>query len=233
MIIPAYNEAASIGQVVAEVRAAGPYDPVVVDDGSTDDTARIARHAGARVLRLPTNLGIGGAVQTGLRYARAAGYPVAVQVDGDGQHDPAEIPRLLAALQAAAADLAVGSRFLGVGDYRPPLARSLGIRFFRRLLRPILGREIRDTTSGFRAFGPRAIQLFADGYPVDYPEVEALVLAHRAGLRIVEVPVRMRPRQAGRSSITPVRAAFYMAKVSLAVAFDLLQPAPGRRDLGA
>lgn len=225
VIIPAYNEAATVERVVEAVRAAGPFDPVVVDDGSTDATPRVARRAGARVLPLPTNLGIGGAVQTGLRYARDTGYAVAVQVDADGQHDPCDIPALLAAVEEAGADLAVGSRFLGVGDYRPPLARALGMRFFRGLVR-LWVRDIRDTTSGFRAFSRRAIELFARVYPIDYPEVEALVIAHRAGLRIVEVPVAMRARQAGRSSITPLRSVFYGVKVSLAIGLDLVGPRP-------
>lgn len=226
VVIPAYNEEPTVGDVVRQVLEAGPYDPLVVDDGSRDGTARAARAAGARVLSLPTNLGIGGAVQTGLRYARAMGYPVAVQVDADGQHDPAEIGRLVAALEAGGWDVAVGSRFLGRGDYRPPPMRAAGMAVFRRLVNWAVGQDIRDTTSGFRAFSRRAIELFAACYPVDYPEVEALVLAHRSGLRVTEVPVRMRPRQAGRSSITPLRSAFYMAKVSLAIAFHLLHRPP-------
>jgi glycosyltransferase involved in cell wall biosynthesis len=221
--VPAYNEETSIGEVVVDLRALSSVDVVVIDDGSTDRTAERALAAGARVVSMPFNVGIGGAVQTGYLVARDGGYDVAVQVDGDGQHPARELPRLTAALAAEDADLVVGSRFLGPPGYRAPLSRRVGIRFFAKIVSRLLGVCITDTTSGFRAAGPRAIRLFAEAYPHDYPEVEAVVVAARAGLKVVEVPVTMRERQGGRSSITPMRSAYYIVKVLLAVLMEMLR----------
>jgi glycosyltransferase involved in cell wall biosynthesis len=221
--VPAFNEEASIAEVVVDLRALSGVDVVVIDDGSTDETADRALAAGARVVSLPFNVGIGGAVQTGYLVALEDGYEVAVQVDGDGQHPARELPRLTAALAGEDADLVVGSRFLAPTPYRAPLPRRVGIRFFARIVSRLLGVRITDTTSGFRAAGPRAIRLFAEAYPHDYPEVEAVVVAARAGLCVVEVPVTMRERQGGRSSITPVRSAYYIVKVLLAVLMEMLR----------
>ena len=223
-IVPAFNEAACVGRVIEEIRAAdGEMEIVVVDDGSTDGTAAVARAQGAHVVRLPFNLGIGGAVQTGYRYALKHGFDLAVQVDGDGQHDAGEIAALVAPVLAGKADLAVGSRFAGAGDYRAPLARGLGIRLFARTISLIVGQRVTDTTSGFRAANRRAIALFAEDYPHDYPEVETTVMVVRERLRLVEVPVRMRERAAGRSSITAGRSVYYMAKVSVALFVGLFR----------
>jgi hypothetical protein len=218
-VVPAYNEEAAIAGVVAGIRAVVPAaDVVVVDDASTDATAAAAASAGAVVLRLPYNLGIGGAVQTGFRYARDRGYETAVRLDGDGQHDPAELPRLLAALEAEAVDIVTGSRFVdGSGDYRPPLARRIGITWFAWLVSRLTRRRVTDTTSGFQALNRRGIELFAEDYPSDYPEVEASLLVARRRLRLVEVQVRMLEREHGRSSITFVRSVYYMLKVTLAL----------------
>jgi glycosyltransferase involved in cell wall biosynthesis len=221
--VPAYNEAASVAEVVAELRALPDVDVVVIDDGSTDRTAERALTAGARVVSLPFNLGIGGAVQTGYLVALEGGYEVAVQVDGDGQHPARELPRLAAAVASEGADLVVGSRFLLPTPYRAPFTRRVGMRFFARVVSRLLGVRITDTTSGFRAAGPHAIRLFAEAYPHDYPEVEAVVVAARTGLKVVEIPVAMRERRGGRSSITPIRSAYYVVKVLLAVLMEMVR----------
>ncbi len=226
-IVPAYNEAGSIGAVVAEIRAADPeLEVVVVDDGSTDATAEIAMGAGATVLCLPYNLGIGAAVQTGLQYADDNEFDLAVQIDGDGQHDARELAQLLAPIVSGEADIAVGSRFAGARFYRPSVARRIGIALFAGLVSLIVRQRVTDTTSGFRAMNRRGIRLFAADYPHDYPEVEATVLVFRHRLRMVEVPVTMRQRETGRSSITVFRSLYYMGKVSLALFVGLLRPRP-------
>jgi len=223
-MIPAYNEAESIAQVVAEARAYVPEaDVLVISDGSLDGTADAARAAGADVVELPQNLGIGGAVQTGYRYAARRGYRAAVQVDGDGQHDVRELRPLLAAVLSGEVDLAVGSRYLEDRGYRGAGIRRAGSWLLSEWVRLLTGRRIHDPTSGFRAAGPRAIELFAHEYPVDYPEVETLVLLSRRGLSIREYPVRMRSRLAGRSSITPLRSVQYMLQVGLAVLIQRLR----------
>lgn len=223
-IVPAYNEQASVAGVVREIRAVDPdVDIVVVDDGSSDRTAALARRAGAVVLQLPYNLGIGGAMQAGYKYALEHGFDVAVQVDGDGQHDPTEIPRLLGPLLDGRADMVVGSRFLDENGYRATIGRMLGIRLFARLVSLIVRQRVTDTTSGFRAVNRHGIALFARDYPNDYPEVESTVLVFRHRLRRVEVPVRMRERWAGQSSITALGSVYYVLKVTLALLVDLFR----------
>jgi glycosyltransferase involved in cell wall biosynthesis len=218
-VVPAYDEEAAIAAVVGEIRAFDPaIDVVVVDDGSNDATAEAAIAAGAAVVRLPFNLGIGGAVQTGFRYALERGYDVAVRLDGDGQHDAAELGKLLEPLERGEADVVTGSRFRDVADsYRPPLGRRLGITWFAKLVSLLSGQQVTDTTSGFQALNRRAIALFARDYPSDYPEVEATVLLLKHRLRLVEVPVTMREREHGSSSITVVRSVYYAFKVTLAL----------------
>lgn len=208
-----------MGRVVDELRAFDrSLDIVVIDDGSTDSTADRAAAAGAAVVRLPFNLGIGGAVQTGFKYALEHGYDTVIRLDGDGQHDPTQIPFLLAPLDRDEADVIVGSRFAnGDGEYRPPFARRAGIRWFARLVSALTGQKLTDTTSGFQAVNARAIRLFAADYPHDYPEVEAAVMVVRHRLRILEVPARMRGRETGRSSITALRSLYYAIKVTLAL----------------
>jgi glycosyltransferase involved in cell wall biosynthesis len=221
--VPAFNERAAIASVVADLRALSWVDIVVIDDGSGDGTAAEAVRAGARVITLPFNLGIGTAVQTGYLIAQDAGYEVAIQVDGDGQHPPSEIPALVAALRDGEADLVIGSRFLVPGAFRSTRGRRLGIVVLARLVSLAVRHPLTDTTSGFRAAGPRAISLFAAAYPHDYPEVESVVVAHRAGLRIREIPIQMHERRAGRSSITPIRSGYYMIKVIMAIGMVLLR----------
>lgn len=224
-IVPARNEEGAVGGVVAEIRAFDPQlDVVVVDDGSTDRTAETAAAAGAFVVRLPFNLGIGAAVQTGFKFALERGYELAVRLDGDGQHDPAELPKLLEVLDRDVADVVVGSRFVdGVGDHRGPKARRIGIVFFARLVSALTRQRVTDTTSGFQALNRRGIAIFAADYPHDYPEVEATVMVHKHRLRLVEVQVRMRERETGESSITVLRSIYYMFKVTLALLVGMLR----------
>jgi glycosyltransferase involved in cell wall biosynthesis len=218
-IVPALNEELTVTTVIDELRAFDPgLDVVVVDDGSVDRTAAVAAAKGARVLRLPFNLGIGGAVQTGFRYAFEHGYDIAVRVDGDGQHDPAQLGRILAPVLRGDVDVAVGSRFADDTDgYRSSLTRRLGIRVLAWVVSRIVGQRVTDTTSGFQALNRHGIALFARDYPHDYPEVEATVMAVRHRLRLCEVPVSMRERGGGRSSITTLRSIYYMVKVLLAI----------------
>jgi glycosyltransferase involved in cell wall biosynthesis len=191
-------------------------DIVVVDDRSTDDTTDRVRACGAGLLRLPFNLGIGGAVQTGFRYARRCGYRYAFQFDGDGQHPADEVARLLGPLRADEADVVIGSRFLEKKGFQSTALRRIGIHLFQGLSRVTSAHRISDTTSGFRAYNARAFSFLADNYPSDYPEVEAITLLSRRGFRIVEVPVAMRERQGGVSSISTPRSLYYLVKVSLA-----------------
>ena len=223
-IVPAFNEAACIGHVIDEIAALEHgFEVLVVDDGSRDATATVARAHGARVVSLPFNLGIGAAVQTGYRYADEHGFDLAVQVDGDGQHDARDLAALIAPVVAGDADLTVGSRFAGAGSYRTPFLRRLGIRLFARTISVLVGQRVTDTTSGFRAANRRAIALFAADYPSDYPEVEATVMVVKERLRLVEIPVSMRDRAAGRSSITAARSVYYMVKVLLALFVGLFR----------
>jgi glycosyltransferase involved in cell wall biosynthesis len=223
-IVPALNEEEAVRGVIDEIRAFDPgFDIVVVDDGSTDRTAGIAADAGAHVLRLPFNLGIGGAVQTGYRFAFERGYDIAVQVDGDGQHDPVQLPLILEPVLSGAADLCVGSRFASGSGYQSSFMRRLGIRLFAWVVSAVVGQKVTDTTSGFRAVNRRGIALFAADYPHDYPEVEATIMCVKHKLRLHEVPVEMRERAGGESSITALRSIYYMTKVLLAIFVGLFR----------
>jgi len=224
VIMPAYNEAESIGNIIPAVKKNLPSaDILVVNDGSKDATAAIARRLGALVTDLPYNMGIGAAMQTGYSYAALNNYDIAVQVDADGQHPPDQIPFLIQPIMEQKADMAIGSRFLGNGNYRPSLARNIGIRIFSMLLSAITSQRLTDTTSGFRAVNKGVIKFFAKNYPEDYPEVEAIVLLRKARFNIMEIPIRMKARTAGQSSITPLHAIYYMIKVLLAVFIDILK----------
>lgn len=227
-VVPAYNESGAIGKVIGEIHAFdASFDVIVVDDASTDDTAAVAEAHGATVLRLPFNVGIGGAVQTGFRYALAEGYETAVRLDGDGQHDASELPKLLDPLERGEADFVIGSRFVDRGgSYRPPFARRLGIRVFARLVSILGGQRVTDTTSGFVALDRVGIELFAHEYPHDYPEVETTLVALRSGLRLTQVQVDMRERETGSSSITFVRSLYYIVKVTLALLVASLRRYP-------
>jgi glycosyltransferase involved in cell wall biosynthesis len=223
VIIPAYREERSIGAVVRAVREGTGYDVVVVDDGSPDATGERAREAGAVVLTLPCNLGIGGAVQTGFLYAREKGYDALVRIDADGQHEAEDVRHVLAPILSGEADYCVGSRFLGAGDFRSSLPRRFGIGWFCTLLRIFTGYGVTDPTSGFFAMNGRVIDFFARHYPSDYPEADSFVLLHRLGARAVEVPVRMYERSEGKSSITAFRAVYYMVKVTLSLLINMLR----------
>jgi glycosyltransferase involved in cell wall biosynthesis len=224
-IVPALNEAETIGRVIGEIRAVDPaFDILVVDDGSDDGTAEIAEAVGARLVRLPFNLGIGGAVQTGYRYALSNGYDIAVQIDGDGQHDPSQLRAILEPLVAGEADIVIGSRFAGVGSYRASRLRRLGMRVFASIVSAIVRQPLTDTSSSFRALNRRSLSLFAADYPHGFLEtVEATVLAGKYHLRLKEVAVTMRERELGRSSLTIPRSLFYAAKVLVAVFVSLFR----------
>jgi glycosyltransferase involved in cell wall biosynthesis len=229
-IVPAYNESGSIARVVRELRAhASAFDVLVVDDGSTDRTSEEAREAGALVIRHPFNLGIGGAMQSGYAFAAENGYDVAVQVDGDGQHDPRHIADLLGHLSDNPdLDMVTGSRFLAEeGDgYRSSASRRMGIRIFARVISGITGQLVTDPTSGFRMTKRRGIELFAGDYPHDYPEVEAILMMHAHQLKSAELPVTMRSRSSGVSSINSTRSVYYMVKVLLAIFVGLFRARP-------
>jgi glycosyltransferase involved in cell wall biosynthesis len=227
VIIPAFNEEGSVGKVVEEVKTQLPgMDALVVNDGSSDLTSEIAQSKGAIVLDLPFNLGIGGAMQAGYKYAYEKGYDIAIQVDGDGQHDPREIPKLLRVLEEKKADVALGSRFIGDSEYKASVMRRLGILILSKAISMIVREKLTDPTSGFRAANRRAIQLFSVNYPQDYPEPEAMVLLHQCGLTMKEIPVKINQRYSGESSITKIRSIYYMVKVLLAIFVDCFKKRP-------
>lgn len=217
IIVPAFNEEDSLPNLLGELREiCSDYDVVVVDDASTDQTARVARSSGVTVLSLPANLGIGGAVQLGFKYAVRNGYDAVIQVDGDGQHNPAFIESVLAPVKSGRADCVIGSRYTKAGfdkDYQTPALRRLGMLFSTGLLYLVTGVMVTDTTSGLRALNFRAVEYFAKEYPVDHPEAEALLMLIKNGYRLMEVPVKMRGRGFGKSLFTFFRAAMYPIRV--------------------
>ncbi|EKD81272.1 MAG: glycosyl transferase [uncultured bacterium] len=227
IIVPCYNESASIKAVIDELaETAAEAEIVVINDGSSDSTFETAKMSGkATVIDLPINLGVGGAVQTGLKYAFKSSKDFAIKVDGDGQHDPAHIATLLQPLITDQADIVVGSRFLQENSgFKSTIWRRVGIRFFQFLCQSLTGQRITDPTSGFRAYNRHAIKFMANNYPsFDYPEPEEVILACKNNLRIVEVPVKMRNRQAGTSTISSSISVYYMLKVTLAMLFIYLR----------
>ena len=216
VIVPAYNEQDCIVETVRRIKETG-YDYVVVNDGSKDNTLKLCRENGINVHDLPQNLGIGGAVQAGHKYAQYYGYDIDVQVDGDGQHDPSFIPQLVKMIEDGA-DLAIGSRFVEETDgFQSTWLRRVGITWLSGLLKLLTGKIVTDPTSGFRASGHRAIELFCDSYPMDYPEPESIASALKRGLQVRECSVNMLERQGGKSSIGGFSSIYYMIKVSLAI----------------
>lgn len=229
VIIPAYNEESNLPFVLKDLEGfAG--DILVVNDGSKDATAEVARRSGAPCVSHPFNLGIGGSVQTGLKYARRNGYDYAIQFDGDGQHRADQIEKIVARIESGEADLVIGARTLPEG-YKCGFTRKIGSVIFCLLIRLLTGKRIADPTAGFRCYGPNAIRLFSIAYPDDYPEVESIITASRNGLTVVEAPVLMRPRQSGHSSINRRKSAYYMLKVTLAMIIDAMREKIAWREL--
>ena len=225
IIIPAYNEGARINKVVHQVREMHPdFDVAVINDGSKDDTAQAAQSAGAMVVSHPFNLGYGVAIQTGYKFALAKGYNFAVQMDGDGQHDPAFIPQLLKPVMDGKTDFALGSRFLEAESYAPTLTRRIGMVFFRRLISALISTRITDSTSGYQAFNRKVIRYFTtEVFPCDYPDADMLLTLHRAGLSIMEVPVRMHASASGKSMHTGWLPLYYIFKMLLSIFVTLLR----------
>ncbi|PCJ62775.1 MAG: glycosyl transferase family 2 [Candidatus Hydrogenedentota bacterium] len=225
VIIPAYNESESIADVLDALKRHAPdYDVLVVNDGSTDNTSAIVKRMGsADIIDLPFNMGIGSTMQTGYKYAVAQGYDIAVQCDADGQHPVEQLSRIVDGVVAKKADMIIGSRYVSDTAYTPSIFRRVGKSLLSRLVDSVVGGGITDTTSGFRAMNRAVFGTFARTYPDDYPEAEALVIMHRHGLKAVEVPVDMQPRQGGQSSIGPRRAAYYIVKVSMAIFIRMLK----------
>jgi len=224
IIIPAHDEQDSLPTTLAEVRAKAPgMDVLVVDDGSRDGTARVARAAGVTVLRHPVNLGVGGALQTGFRWACERGYDIGIQLDADGQHDPAFLPALIAPVLEGRCNVAIGSRFVESTGYRAPWTRRLGMLLFSGVVRLALGRAIADTTSGFRAYDRRVMEVCQHDFPKDFPDAPLLITLARRGFRLEEVPVVMRERQAGTSFYTLGKQLYYPYKNLIASLMALIR----------
>ena len=222
IIIPAYNEEAAILGVIAQIRQSMPGTPILVlDDCSEDATVTVARSAGVDLISLPHHLGLGGLVQTGYKLAYSLGYDYVIRVDGDGQHDPRDIPLIYQRLRESGAEMVIGCRM--PNGWKTGVVRRVGIQFFRAMLRPILGRQVNDPTSGFVGVNRTALQVFARSFPLEYPEIEALVVLQRRRFRFEEVPVRMHPRRTGRSTITAIKSLYYIAHVLLGVFVNILK----------
>ena len=225
VVIPAFNEGKNLGPLVQSIRNLDVknVDVVVINDCSTDDTREVCAAYGITVVNLPCNLGIGGAVQTGYKYAYENGYDIAIQIDGDGQHRPEYIAELVKPIIDGQADMVIGSRFINYEGFKSTLLRRIGIKYFSILIKLLTKKTITDPTSGFRACNKKVIALFAKRYPVDYPEPESIVCLLRNGFSVLEIPVIMQERQSGKSSITSLKSIYYMVKVSLAVLIDRLR----------
>jgi glycosyltransferase involved in cell wall biosynthesis len=224
ILVPAFNEEGAVGGVVESVKQVMPGTPVlVVDDCSKDGTVFRARAAGARVLPLPHHLGLGGCVQAGYKLAFELGYEYVIRVDGDGQHDARDIPKVFETLLTSGCEMVIGSRYIDGNGAGTSLLRAAGIRFFRLVLRPILGKPVRDPTSGFVGVNRNALEVFSRSFPLEYPEIEALVVLQRRRFRFVEVPCRMLPRRTGRSTITPMKSIYYIVHVLLGVFVNVLK----------
>ncbi|MBE5812298.1 MAG: glycosyltransferase family 2 protein [Clostridiales bacterium] len=222
IIVPAYNEAKTIKSVVNQLNINIPEaDILVINDCSTDETETILKKENINHISLISNLGIGGAMQTGYLYALKNDYDIAVQIDGDGQHDSYNIKEVLKPIYENEADMVIGSRYVEKTSYKTPIFRRLGMIYFKKIITLLTDKKINDTTSGYRAVNKKVIKLFANDYPNDYPEVEVLVKLNKQGFRVSEVAVEMRERKAGFSSITPIKSVYYMIKVT----FNLMKRA--------
>ena len=235
ILVPAYNEEGAVGDVVREVHSVLPGVPVLVtDDCSQDSTVEVARAAGAYVLSLPYHLGLGGCVQAGYKLAFELGFEHVIRLDGDGQHDPQFVPEIFRVLQQTGVQMVIGSRYVaGAGGYTSA-SRGMGIRLFRLILRPILGRWVHDPTSGFVGVNREALSVFRNSFPLEYPEIEALVVLQRKAFSFEEVPCVMRARKAGRSTITAIKSVYYIVHVLLGVFVNILKyegrrPRPWKR----
>lgn len=223
-IVPAYNEEKSIERVLKSIRKECPsYDIVVINDGSSDATAKIAEKNNVNVISVPFNLGIGGAVQTGLLYAQKNNYDIAIQLDADGQHKPEEVGKLINALEQDGVDMVLGSRFLDKNDYHSTFMRKLGNVIFSTLIAMVTKQLFSDSTSGFRTFNKRAINFLAQNYPADFPEPESLVILKKHGFKVKEVSVSMNERQGGQSSVTKFKAIYFMISISIAILIDWIK----------
>lgn len=224
IIIPAYNEEKSIPKVIEKIFDCMPEsDIMVINDGSKDNTALAALNSGAKVINLPFNLGIGGAMQTGFLFAKRHNYDIAIQIDGDGQHNPEYVEELIKPIIDGEADMVIGSRFVNETKYRSSFFRKIGIVFFSGLVSFLIDQKIADTTSGFRAVNKKVINYFSEHYPTDYPEVDVLIKLYKNKFKITEIPVEMNQRMNGKSSITPIRSIYYMVKVSLSVLLEYMR----------
>ena len=224
VIIPAYNEISNIRTTVQDILDHAPgFDYVIINDCSQDGTMRFCTEQGMNIINLPVNLGIGGAVQTGYLYAWRNGYDVAVQFDGDGQHDASYLGEMADSLQAQQADMVIGSRYIKKEGFQSSGIRQFGIRYFSALIRLVTGKRVTDPTSGMRMVNRDVMKIYSEDYPVDYPEPESVVTILRMGKKVSEIPVIMRERQGGVSSISPRKAVYYMIKVTLAILMECLR----------
>ena len=224
VIVPAFNEEGAIGQVVASVKREVPGVPVlVIDDCSMDATIAVARAAGAEILPLPHHLGLGGCVQAGYKLAFEMGFDYVIRVDGDGQHDARDVPRIFERLKESGCEMVIGSRMEVPGGWRTGRVRGFGIWLFRLVLRPILGKQVQDPTSGFVGVNRRALALFGRTFPLQYPEIEALVVLQRRRFRFEEVPCKMRERLAGKSTLNGLKPLYYIVHVLLGVVVNVLR----------
>lgn len=224
IIIPAYNEEGRIGSTIAGIRKFSDTDIIVVSDGSSDDTVEEAETAGAVVMKLPFNLGYGAALQTGYKYALKKGYAFAVQMDADGQHDPAYISTLLENVMSGEVDVAIGSRFLGEGNYKPAAIKKIGIIFFRAIASVITCQKITDPTSGFQALNAKAMKFYAsEAYPVDFPDADVLIMLYKKGIRFREVPVRMNYNTKKKTMHSGIVPLYYLFKMILSIFVTLLR----------
>ncbi len=227
IVIPAYNEGESIGSLIRQLKAEGHTDILVINDGSTDNTEEIVRESDVSQISLPVNLGIGGAVQTGFRYAFENQYDIILQVDGDGQHDPGYIEDLIRPILQNQADVVIGSRFIQKMGFQSSFHRRMGIRILQFLNYLLTGQHITDSTSGFRAYNFKAVAFLADHYSIDFPEPEAIVSLLKKGFRIVEVPVIMKCRERGRSSISGLKSIYYLYKVIVSIVIEYFRSSHG------
>jgi glycosyltransferase involved in cell wall biosynthesis len=228
IIIPAYNEASRVASTIAGIRKFTDADVIVVSDGSTDNTVNEASEAGATVVELPFNLGYGAALQTGFKYALKMGYRFAVQMDADGQHDPSAIQSLIEPVIKGEVDVTIGSRFLRRGDYKAPFLRRIGMSFFAFIASIFTGKRVTDPTSGFQALNSKVMKFYAsDAYPVDYPDADVIIMLHRRGIRLSEIPVAMK-RSVGKVSMhSGLKPFYYTFKMLLSILVTLLRRGEG------